>query len=57
MDMDMEPYCVQEKVCAGTPALDKGRKFPYGLNINTAIEYFCGPTLKLREPREETKPT
>ena len=55
--MDMEPYCVQEKVCAGTPALDKGRKFPYGLNINTAIEYFCGPTLKLREPREETKPT
>jgi hypothetical protein len=50
-DMDMEPYCAHPKVKAGTQALDEGRKFPWGLNINTAIEFFCGQDLKLREDR------
>lgn len=43
-DMGMDPYCASPTVL---------EKHPYGLNINRAIEMFCGDELKLREPREE----
>ena len=41
MDMDLDPFCVHPKVL---------ENHNWGLNINTAIENFCGQTLKLREP-------
>jgi hypothetical protein len=45
MDMDLDPFCVHPAVV---------RKHIYGLNLNQAIEHFCGSDLSLREPREET---
>lgn len=43
MDMDMDPFCVHEKVL---------KENPYGLGINLAIKEFCGKKLKLREDAE-----
>lgn len=45
MDMEMEPYCAHPKVTASS-------RFGYGMGINSAIQQFCGPDLKLREARE-----
>jgi hypothetical protein len=38
MDMDMDPYCTHPKVVA---------KHPIGLNINKAIQHYCGDGDKL----------
>ncbi len=44
MDMDLDPFCTEPTVLV---------KYRYGLNLNTAIQDYCGPELKLRVPKEE----
>lgn len=46
MDMDMAPYCV---------APDVLKEWPNGVNINMAIDRFCGPDLSLWKQREPRK--
>lgn len=42
MEPDLDPYCVHPKVL---------EQRPHGLNINSAIQDFCGENLDLREER------
>ena len=39
MDMDLEPYCTHPTV---------SKDYPYGLNINYAIQDYCGEGNKLK---------
>lgn len=41
MDMDMEPFCVQEQVLAKRTQIT-GRDYPYGLDVNPAWEQCHG---------------
>ncbi len=43
MDMDMSPFCWEPTVLEARPE---------GLNLNSAIQDFCGPELKLRVPQD-----
>jgi len=40
MDMNMEPFCVHPIVL---------KDYKWGLYINSAIKYYCGQDLSLRE--------
>lgn len=42
MDMDMDPFCMHPEVA---------KLHPFGLNLNAAIDKFCGEDLKLRVQR------